>query len=343
MNEEKLNKWLNNRHKRANLYDSEHLFNEILKGDIGALSRGITLIESANIRHKNEAKKLISMALPFSGKSFRIGISGVPGVGKSTFIESFGLNLIEKGKKVAVLAIDPSSSKNHGSILGDKTRMEQLSMNQSAYIRPSPAGTTLGGVARNTREAIYLCELAGFDVIIVETVGVGQSETSVNAMVDFFILLMLAGAGDELQGIKRGIMEIADLMVITKADGDNLLAAKKAKMSYQNALHLFPANENNWNCKVEICSALNNMNILTVLDICFEYYKQITENNYFTKNRKNQDLNWFNETLNYLIVNDVFENDLLKLEIIKQKELILNDQISSFEAAETIFNLYKNA
>ena len=226
---------------------AEELFSGIQNGKRAALSRALTMVESKLPQHRALAEILVKKALPLSGNSIRIGITGVPGVGKSTFIETFGEYLTSLGKKVAVLAVDPSSTKSKGSILGDKTRMNKLSLNANAFIRPSPSAGSLGGVAAKTRESILLCEAAGFDVIIIETVGVGQSETTVKSMVDFFILLMLAGAGDELQGIKRGIMEMADLLLINKADGENTLQnARRAVGEYKRALHLFPPNENEW-------------------------------------------------------------------------------------------------
>jgi len=248
--------------KKNEQFDVKYYFDGIRNKDLTILSKAITLLESIKPEHQLIAEELIELCLPFSGNSLRIGITGVPGVGKSTFIESFGKFLIEtEQKKIAVLAIDPSSTKSKGSILGDKTRMNFLSTSQNAFVRPSPSSGTLGGVARATRESIILCETFGFDTIIVETVGVGQSETEVNSMVDFFLLLMLAGAGDELQGIKRGIMEMADAIVINKTDVENANRVKLAQQNYKNALHLFPANENGWTPKVESCSAINSNGI----------------------------------------------------------------------------------
>ena len=226
----------------------------ILSGNRLVLSRAITLAESTLPADQELARQVLEAVLPHTGKSVRVGITGVPGVGKSTFIEAFGQHFTTQGRKLAVLAIDPTSQRSKGSILGDKTRMEQLSVNPKAYIRPSPAGQSLGGVTNATRQAMLLCEAAGFDTIFIETVGVGQSETAVHSMTDFFLLLMLAGAGDELQGIKRGIMEMADALVITKADGENMRKATAAKAEYQSALHLFPAAESNWSPKVLTCS-----------------------------------------------------------------------------------------
>src|SRR4030043_589923 len=241
--------------KKSRKYTVDEYVSGILSGNRTILSRAITLTESLLPKHYETIQAIIEKCLPFSGRSVRIGITGIPGAGKSTFIESFGLYLADQGRKIAVLAIDPSSKKTKGSILGDKTRREKLSVHPDAFIRPSPSAGTLGGVARKTRETIILCEAAGFDTILVETVGVGQSETSVHSMVDFFLLLMLAGAGDELQGIKRGIFEMADLVAITKADGTNIKKAERAKSEYSNALHLFPPSESGWIPRVITCSS----------------------------------------------------------------------------------------
>ena len=275
----------------------------ILDGDRTILSRAITMIESSNPDHLALAQDIIERCLPHSGNSLRIGITGVPGVGKSTFIEAFGKMLTGSGHKVAVLAIDPSSERTKGSILGDETRMEQLSVDPDAYIRPSPSGSTLGGVARKTRETIVLCEAAGFDVILVETVGVGQSETVVKSMVDFFLLLMLAGAGDELQGIKRGIMEMADGLVINKADGDNKPKAVAAQAQYRAALKLFPMNESGWTVPVEVCSALDGFAIDKVWDIIQQYVTQTRANGYFERNRTEQNVNIFYNWINFTLQN----------------------------------------
>ncbi len=247
--------------KRKVQPSADELVHAILAGDITALSRAITLVESKNPDHMEKANQVIKKCLPHANKSIRIGITGVPGVGKSTFIESFGKLLTDNGKKVAVLAVDPSSGISKGSILGDKTRMEDLVKEKNAFIRPSPSGESLGGVARKTRETIILCEAAGFDTIIIETVGVGQSETAVHSMVDFFLLLKLAGAGDELQGIKRGIIEMADAIAINKADGDNLKRANLAKLEFNRALHLYPDKESEWKPKVMLCSAIKKTGI----------------------------------------------------------------------------------
>ena len=283
---------------RAKKNAVDEFVTQILKGNITFLSKAITLVESTNANHQKKANEILEKCLPFSNNAIRIGITGVPGVGKSTFIEAFGKHLTKKGHKVAVLAVDPSSSINKGSILGDKTRMEQLVTDKNAFIRPSPSGTSLGGVAQKTRESIILCEAAGFDTIIIETVGVGQSETVVHSMVDFFLLLKLAGAGEELQGIKRGIIEMADAIVINKADGDNAKNAKIAKVEFNRALHLYPLKESKWQPKVITASALENLNIDKVDEMIGEYLELTKNNNYFTEKRNEQNTYWLLSTIN---------------------------------------------
>lgn len=274
--------------KRRKKYSEDEYVEAILAGNRTILSQAITLIESSLPEHYEMAQTIIEKCLPHSAESIRIGITGVPGAGKSTFIETFGLHIAGEGRKIAVLTIDPSSGHSMGSILGDKTRMPKLSIHPSAFIRPSPSAGSLGGVARKTRETIILCEAAGFNTIIVETVGVGQSETAVDSMVDFFLLLMLAGAGDELQGIKRGIMEMADLIAITKADGPNRLIAEGARVSYQNALHLFTSRTAGWKPKVLTCSALENTGIRELWEIILEYIDVTKKSGYFYEFRKQQ-------------------------------------------------------
>lgn len=320
------------RHKRRVL-SLDNYVEGILKGDRVILSRAITLIESANPEHFEMAQAIIERCLPHSGNSLRIGITGVPGVGKSTFIESFGTMLTGMGLKLAVLAIDPSSERTKGSILGDKTRMEALSVDPHAFIRPSPSGSTLGGVARKTRETIILCEAAGFDVILVETVGVGQSETVVKSMVDFFLLLMLAGAGDELQGIKRGIMEMADGLVINKADGDNKSKAVGAQAQYRAALKLFPKNESQWDVPVEVCSALEGYAIDKVWKMIQQYEALTKGNGYFEKNRTEQNVNIFYNWINFTLQNDFYNNEEKAREIERLLPLIRNKQVSPYMAA----------
>ncbi|MEX1192018.1 MAG: methylmalonyl Co-A mutase-associated GTPase MeaB [Brumimicrobium sp.] len=343
MDKSRLKEWMEKRHQRKNTLNHDDLLKGILAGEVQALSGAITLLESNRVEDQNVARGLVSSCLPYSGGSIRVGITGVPGVGKSTFIETFGQLVIEKGSKIAVLAVDPSSEKSGGSILGDKTRMNELSQDPNAFIRPSAAGKSLGGVARKTRESIILCEAAGFDYILIETVGVGQSETVVHSMVDFFLLLMLAGAGDELQGIKRGIMEMADALVITKADGDNLNKAQLARKEYQNAMHLFPPNENEWTPQALVCSALQNLNIDKVLDTLNSYVNHTKLNGSFDLKRKNQDKYWLHETITEILMTDFYNADRLKERIKSTEEAVVKGEMSSFEAAEKLIKLYRNA
>ncbi|WP_397362195.1 methylmalonyl Co-A mutase-associated GTPase MeaB [Olleya sp. R77988] len=311
----------------------------ILKGNITALSQAITLVESKNAKHTDQANAIIKTCLPYANQSVRIGITGVPGVGKSTFIEAFGTHLTSIGKKVAVLAVDPSSSITKGSILGDKTRMEDLVKNKNAFIRPSASGNSLGGVARKTRETIILCEAAGFDTIIIETVGVGQSETAVHSMVDFFLLLKLAGAGDELQGIKRGIIEMADAIAINKADGDNVKRAKLAKVEFNRALHMYPIKDSDWQPKVTLCSALNNEGIAAIWDVITDYMTITKQNNYFNTKRTEQNKFWLLQTIETRLKSDFFNNEKIKTELKKQLELIDNNQTTPFAAAEYLLGI----
>jgi len=327
--------------KKAALVDVEELGKSLLAGDNRSLSKAITLCESKKQEDQLIASKLIKEALPHSGNSIRIGITGVPGVGKSTFIESFGQYLIQHlQKKVAVLAVDPSSKQTKGSILGDKTRMELLSKNPSAFIRPTPSSGTLGGVAASSRESIILCEAAGYDIILVETVGVGQSETEVKEMTDFFLLLMLSSAGDELQGIKRGIMEMADGILINKAEGKDLDKAKKAKRTYQNAMHLFPPKENQWNVKVELCSALQQTNIDAVWEMISAYVKQLKENGFFENQRNEQRISWFKRSINSILLESIFSNKELKPMLDQLESKIIDQLISPREAASELFNKF---
>jgi len=337
MNREQKSDWVKKRRERREAQRPEILFKGIRKGDIGALSLGITLLESSLDSDQSKAKELIQLCLPFSGNSIRVGITGVPGVGKSTFIEAFGQHIIDLGKKIAVLAIDPTSQEGGGSILGDKTRMNELSQAEKAFIRPTPSGNSLGGVARKTRESVLLCEAAGFDVIVIETVGVGQSETLVHSMVDFFLLLMLAGAGDELQGIKRGIMELADLLVINKADGENVKKADVAAREYKNALHLFPPNPNEWIPKTMTCSALENKNIAEVWSDILSFINHTTINGWMQKKRQHQEIHWFRETLKDTILHHFLDKKDAKNELKRFESLILSQTISPFDAAEVLF------
>ena len=340
MNKDQLDKWKARRKARRESLNHDELLEGILRGDLQSLSSGITLLESKRKADQAIARQLVSSCLPKAKKSVRIGITGVPGVGKSTFIEAFGQLVISRGHKIAVLAIDPSSEKSGGSILGDKTRMNKLSISNNAFIRPSAAGDSLGGVARKTRESIILCEAAGFDYIVVETVGVGQSETVVHSMVDFFLLLMLAGAGDELQGIKRGIMEMADALVITKADEDNVRNAQRAKKEYQNAMHLFPPNDNGWVTKALISSALENKNIDKVLDTIESFLNQTKLNGHFEKKRKSQDKYWLHETIAEILLSDFYDAPSLATFIQQKEQEVIKGSISSFEAAEFLIKKY---
>lgn len=314
----------------------------ILNRDISILSQAITLIESSLPSHHELGQQIIEKCLPYTGNSVRIGITGVPGVGKSTVIEALGGTITQAGGRLAVLAIDPSSERSKGSILGDKTRMETLCNDPNAFIRPSPSAGSLGGVARKTRETIILCEAAGFDTIFIETVGVGQSETAVHSMVDFFLLLMLAGAGDELQGIKRGIMEMADLIAITKADGENVNKANSARVQYENALHLFPKPESGWLPRVRICSSITKVGIDVVWEQILDYVDFTKRSSFFQKRRLEQAKYWMFQTITEALKDDLFNNQQVR-ELIKTTEQeVLSDRISSFAAAKRILDFYKS-
>jgi len=319
---------------------SQELIEGILSGNISALSRAITLVESTNASHLAKANEVINACLPHANKSVRIGITGVPGVGKSTFIEAFGKYLTGLGKKVAVLAVDPSSTISHGSILGDKTRMEELVKDANAYIRPSASGETLGGVARKTRETITLCEAAGFDTILIETVGVGQSEIAVHSMVDFFLLLKISGAGDELQGIKRGIMEMTDAIVINKADGDNIKKANLAKVEFNRALHLFPAKKSGWTPITSTCSAITHEGITEVWEIILRFIELTKGNNYFFEKRKEQNQYWMLETINEQLKTNFYNHPKIQKLLESTKKAVQNDEISPFAAAQLLLKKY---
>ena len=308
----------------------------IKNGDKQSLSRAITLLESQKPEHIVYGQEILQNLLDQTGNSVRIGITGVPGVGKSTFIEAFGNHLITQGHKVAVLAIDPSSEKTGGSILGDKTRMESLSTNENAFIRPTSSSGSLGGVSRKTNETMLLCEAAGFDVILIETVGVGQSETAVHQMTDFFLLLMLAGAGDELQGIKRGIMEMADALVITKADGDNHNKAKSAASAYKMAMHLFPPSENGWTSKTAVCSALENSGIGEVWQIVEDYVNTTKNNGFFKNNRTNQREYWLREAFKENLLLSYFNNPEWQKRFDKCLEDVKNGLLTPHAAADKL-------
>ena len=305
------------------------------------LSKSITLVESALEKHQELAHEIIDACLPHSGNSLRIGITGVPGVGKSTFIETFGTHLLSQGKRVAVLAVDPSSEQSKGSILGDKTRMNELARDPHAFVRPSPAAGSLGGVARKTRESIILCEAAGYDTIIIETVGVGQSETAVHSMVDFFLLLMLAGAGDELQGIKRGIIEMADALVINKADGKNEAAAQAAKAAYRRALHLFPPRPDGWIPQVTSCSAQFGKGIDTVQELIENHAQQLKDNGFFETNRKKQAKYWMHETIQESLYQHFYNDPEVASQLKILEEQVINARISPFKAAQALINHHR--
>lgn len=326
----------NIRDKRNNKILAKDYTKEILNGNRTILSQAITLVESTLPEHQDLSREIVETCLPHSGKSIRIGISGVPGVGKSTFIEAFGKQLTKQGFKLAVLAIDPSSERSKGSILGDKTRMEDLANDPNAFIRPSPSSGTLGGVARKTREAIILCEAAGFNVVFVETVGVGQSETVVNYMVDMFLLLMLAGAGDELQGIKRGIMEMADIIAINKADGTNIKKAELAVSEYRNALHLFPAKDSGWMPQVVTCSSITNHGINELWDLTKQYFDQVKQLDHFKTRRNFQSKYWMYEVIFERLKENFLNQPEIKLKLTEMEQKVLSGEISSVAAANII-------
>lgn len=328
------------KHKKTEEILTEEYVQGIISGDKILLSKAITIVESSLSEHQRIGQKIIEKILPYTGKSVRIGITGVPGVGKSTFIEALGNLLVKDKKKVTVLAIDPSSSRTKGSILGDKSRMYTLSTEGNAYIRPSPSSGTLGGVARKTRETILLCEAAGFDVILIETVGIGQSETAVHSMVDFFLILMLAGAGDELQGIKRGIIELADLLVINKSDDDVQDKIKLAIREYSNALHLYPAKPSTWIPKVSSCSSITTDGIQNVWHIIEEYFSLTKRNNFFEVKRQEQSKYWFYETVNSELSNSFYQDKEIAALLVKLEEDVVLNRRNPFNAAAEIMRIY---
>ena len=312
---------------------------EIKNGNRVYLSKAITLIESTNPKHKQKANTILNACLETTQQSVRIGITGVPGVGKSTFIEAFGSYLTHLGKKVAVLAVDPSSSITKGSILGDKTRMEELVRNEKAFIRPSPSGNSLGGVARKTRESMMLCEAAGYDIILIETVGVGQSETAVHSMVDFFLLLKLAGAGDQLQGIKRGIIEMADSIIINKADGTNLKPARLARTEFKRALQMYPHKDNGWLPKVTTCSAIKKDNIDQVWKIITSYLELTQSNSSFKNRRQEQNKFWLLQTINEQLKDNFYQHPEVAKQLIEFSKKVKEGLISPFDAAEQLLSI----
>lgn len=328
------------RRKRKPLPSAAELVEGILKGDVTMLSRAVTLVESLSPSHQAVAQEVIERCLPYSGNSRRIGITGVPGAGKSTSIDVFGLHVLKDGGKLAVLAIDPSSERTKGSILGDKTRMEKLAVHPNAFIRPSPSAGSLGGVARKTRETIVLCEAAGFNNIFVETVGVGQSETAVHSMVDFFLLIQLAGTGDELQGIKRGIMEMADGIVINKADGDNIQRAQLAQAQFRSALQLFPPTASGWQPEVLTYSGYFELGIPEVWDMIDRYFKFVTASGYFDLKRRQQARYWMLETIDEQLRSHFYNNPDIAAMLAEKEQLVLANRLSSFIAARDVLNTY---
>ncbi len=328
------------RHKQV--LPAEEYVRGILQGDIAMLSKAVTLVESQLSGDQAIAQEVIKQCLPHAGKSIRLGITGVPGAGKSTFIEALGTKLCEQGKHLAVLAIDPSSERSKGSILGDKTRMNQLSTEKNAFIRPSPSAGSLGGVARKTRETIVLCEAAGFDTIFVETVGVGQSETAAHSMVDFFLLLQVTGTGDELQGIKRGIMEMADGIAINKCDGSNIERAEAAKVSFKNALALFPPTESGWKPYALTCSSVEGSGIAEVWAMVEDYIAFVKSNGYFDRLRTRQAKYWMYETINQHLLDDFYKSEYMEPLIARTEQRVLNNELSSFTAAYDLLQQYAN-
>lgn len=328
------------RRRRKPQPTAAELVEGILKGDITMLSRAVTMVESLSLDHQAVAQEVIEKCLPHSGNSRRIGITGVPGAGKSTSIDAFGLHVLKDGGKLAVLAIDPSSERTKGSILGDKTRMERLAVHPAAFVRPSPSAGSLGGVARKTRETIVLCEAAGFDNIFVETVGVGQSETAVHSMVDFFLLLQLAGTGDELQGIKRGIMEMADGIVINKADGDNIPRAQLAQAQFRSALHLFPPTASGWQPEVLTYSGYYELGIAEVWDMIDRYFAYVKANGYFERKRLEQARYWMRETIDEQLRRHFYDNPRIAAMLADKEQRVLANRQSSFTAARDVLDAY---
>lgn len=328
--------------RRKPLPTASELVEGIVRGDVTTLSRAVTLVESLAPEHYALAQEVIEKCLPHSGNSRRIGITGVPGAGKSTSIDVFGLHVLKDGGKLAVLAIDPSSERTKGSILGDKTRMEKLSQHPNAFIRPSPSAGSLGGVARKTRETIVLCEAAGYNNIFVETVGVGQSETAVHSMVDFFLLIQLAGTGDELQGIKRGIMEMADGIVINKADGDNIGPAQLAQAQFRSALHLFPPTESGWQPEVLTYSGYYELAIPEVWDMVDRYFEFVNANGYFERRRLHQARYWMRETIDEQLRSHFYNNPEIAAMLAEKEMRVLSNRQSSFTAAREVLEAYFN-
>lgn len=313
--------------------DANYYIDGVLEKNRRIIAKTITLVESSLSSHQKKAKAIIDALLPYSGKALRIGITGVPGVGKSAFIESFGMMLLKDEHRIAVLAVDPSSKKSGGSVMGDKTRMERLSVEECAFIRPSPSGGTLGGVARKTRETMIVCEAAGFDVMIVETVGVGQSETTVASMVDFFLVLMLSGAGDELQGIKKGVLELADAIAITKADGDNIEKSKRARKEYETALHLINPSSSIWLPPVTTCSAIKIEGIENIWDIILDHREKLKSTGEFEEKRKKQSIEWMWSLVEEGLKEQFYKNSAVKAMLPKITKEVERGKIAPTAAA----------
>ncbi|MBQ9338808.1 MAG: methylmalonyl Co-A mutase-associated GTPase MeaB [Paludibacteraceae bacterium] len=326
--------------KRTPRRDADYYVAGILRGDMTILAQAVTLVESNLPADQLIAQKVIEQCLPHSGNSVRVGITGVPGAGKSTFIEALGTELCKAGQKLAVLAIDPSSERSRGSILGDKTRMQELSATDGAFIRPSPSAGSLGGVARKTRETIVLCEAAGYNTVLVETVGVGQSETAAHSMVDFFLLLQVTGTGDELQGIKRGIMEMADGIAINKCDGSNVEKAQVARTQFKNALALFPPTESGWKPYAVTCSAVEHTGVMDVWNMVEKYIEFTKKNTFFTRNRTRQAKYWMYETINQHLLDSFYHNETMEEEIEEAERQVLGNKVSSFVAAHELLDKY---
>ena len=322
--------------------DPQFYVQGVLNGDRRLIAKTITVVESSLAAHQRLAQKIVDLALPYTGKAIRLGITGVPGVGKSTFIESLGTMLVKKGHRVAVLAVDPSSKRSGGSVLADKTRMEKLAVEEKAFIRPSPSGGTLGGVARKTRETMIACEAAGFDVIIVETVGVGQSETTVASMVDFFLVLMIAGAGDELQGIKKGILELADAVAVNKADGDNIERAEFARKQYETALHFLAPSSPNWTPPVLTCSALEMIDIDVIWENVLKHHRTFTQTGELKANRKKQAVDWMWSLVKDGLKDRFYQNPEVKKILPETIKEVENGTIASTVAASRLLYLLDN-
>ncbi len=333
--------YLNRARFRRREMTVDEIVDGIIKGNVTVLSQAVTLVESVNPKHQQKAQEVIDKCLPYSGNSLRIGISGVPGAGKSTSIDQFGCHVLdEHGGKLAVLAIDPSSERSKGSILGDKTRMEKLAVREEAFIRPSPTAGSLGGVARKTRETIILCEAAGYDKIFVETVGVGQSETACHSMVDFFLLIQLAGTGDELQGIKRGIMEISDGIVINKCDGENVDKCHTAANNFRNALHFFPMPESGWMPQVMCYSGFYGIGIKEIWDMVYKYFDFVKDNGYFQYRRNEQSKYWMYESINEHLRNNFYNNESIQMLLKNSERSVLGGEETSFKAAQKLLDAY---